>query len=327
MRARQENEVISVHAIAGTRVVLLGLDVKGDNHNSRVCGVESATVQLRPLDLGAYEDDAIKMQNKPIHRVFVGFAIDRLDVSSKVRSSLNNGGKPIQKCLWYDSTVLPGREYEYSVRRVSIINPVRVLTATTHQGKYEQFGSAITVRITTEDPSKGKHGVYFNRGLTGSSYQRQFEEHQRYHLVNKFGNKVWKQVINPRTIPDSQVATKARAWLSRGLEEAFVEFIAQADDETYSLRATAYELTHPETIRAFAAAVERGVDVKIVRHWRGTYRPKTRRDELVRDNSGNIEHEWIPDGTTDASRKAIDAVGLSSFNDAKTWQDLSLIHI
>ena len=44
MRTRNENDILSVHAIAGTHCVLLGLDVKGyDDHQQSKPGIVSTT--------------------------------------------------------------------------------------------------------------------------------------------------------------------------------------------------------------------------------------------------------------------------------------------
>ena len=80
-----------------------------------------------------------------------------------------------------------------------------------------------------------------------------------------------------------------------------------------------YEFTHAETLQAFAEAVERGVDVKIIRHCKGVYHPKVKRNSIVKDDNGKAITEWIPDSTTLEADKAIKAVGFRSIDHAKTW--------
>lgn len=63
--------------------------------------------------------------------------------------------------------------------------------------------------------------------------------------------------------------------LSSGPEEALLPFINQADGPRFKIQASVLE--------AFAAALERGVDVKIVRHYRRTVRAKVRRDKIITD--------------------------------------------
>lgn len=179
------------------------------------------------------------------------------------------------------------------------------------EGDFEPYGASLSVQVTTENPNdpNSTHGVFFNRGLTGARYVKKFGSHMKYHMLNKFGDKVWKQVINPRKL-DPASSKEAREWLSRGLEEALIGFIAQAKDPTYRLLGAVYEFTHVESIDAFAKAVERGVDVKIVRHCKGSYRPK----------KGKNGKEWIPDSTTESAAKAIDSQPFAKLEDAHKWQ-------
>ncbi|KAL9191413.1 hypothetical protein ACHAXT_001119 [Thalassiosira profunda] len=321
MRARSEEGGLSVHAIAGTHVVLLGLDVKG--YESSGTGSKpdlSAMMSVMTLDRRGRAKDVVgpSLRTRSSSSgskvkggsggAFVGFAIDRLDNASKESVSLNVDGRPVQKFHFGDYTVLPGREYVYTVRRMI-------------KGGSTSSGSSVTVKITTEDPTKGKHGIYFNRGVAGSkAYTQKFGGFRKHHLVSKFGSQQWRPIINPRLIPDMAKSEEALAWLSRGLEEALIEFISQAKGKDHRLLATVYEFTHPETVQAFASAVERGVDVKIVRHCKGTYRARVKRNDIVKDESGEIAKDWIPDGATDAAKKAIDGIGFASLEHAHTWQ-------
>ena len=176
----------------------------------------------------------------------------------------------------------------------------------------------LEICIKTED-NKGVHSIYFNRGVAGSrAYNNKFEKYRKWHLMTKYGIPVWRNIINPRSMPgpESQVAL---AWLSRGLEEALLEFISQASGEQFQLRAAVYEFTHEQTIDALADAVQRGVDVKIVRHCKGVYHPKVKRNSIVHDENGKPVSQWIPDTTTDEAAKAIRKVGFDSLEHAKTW--------
>jgi len=326
MRTRNEDDVLSVHAIAGTHCVLLGLDVKkgygqpmrddtstdlsvmlfgmaldSDGCRNGECKKVAATITTRAASTGVKVKDTSKA-------VFIGFAIEREDTKTKQRVSLNGGG-PIQKFHFGDYTVLPGKEYVYTVRRM-----------VTSRSKFVAFGSPVVVRISAVDPTKGTHGIYFNRGVAGSkAYTEKFGEFRKFTLVKKFGTCEWKSIINPRAIPDKEKSKEALAWLSRGLEEALLQFISQASGEEYQLLATVYEFTHEETIQAFASAVERGVNVKIIRHCKGSHRAKVKRNDIVKDESGNVVKDWIPDGPTEEAKKAIDAVGFTSLKHAHIW--------
>mmetsp|Transcript_13281 Transcript_13281/g.21600 ORF Transcript_13281/g.21600 Transcript_13281/m.21600 type:complete len:600 (+) Transcript_13281:41-1840(+) len=328
MRVRSGNNVLSVHVIAGTHVVLLGLDVKGYEPPKTDSSTDLSAVMTRlALDSDDLElhdgsvmttraaSSSIKVKNTS-RVVFVGFAIDRQDVLAKQSVSLNVDGKPIQKFHFGDYTALPGRQYEYTVRRM-----IKARSSYVSSSKFVAYGSPVAVKISTEDPTKGKHGIYFNRGVAGSkAYSEQFGEYRKHHLVKKFGHPQWKSIINPRSIPDPEKSKEALAWLSRGLEEALVQFISQANGREYRLLATVYEFTHEETIQAFASAVERGVDVKIVRHCKGSYRTRVKRNDIVKDEGGNVVKDWIPDDPTGSAKKATDAIGFSSLKHAHLWQ-------
>jgi phosphatidylserine/phosphatidylglycerophosphate/cardiolipin synthase-like enzyme len=333
MRSRNENSNLSVHAIAGTNVVILGLNLKDNVNFSGGGDLCPSTLSAVMSSLTVVDDDngadakkassqcsaLINNERPPSRDVFVGFAIDRRDLSTGKSISLNFDGKPIQKFHFGDYTVEKGSEYEYSVRRM-IKAPSRSGYSFFSRPKYLKVGSPLVVTITTEDPSSGKHGIYFNRGVAGSqAYAEKFGEFRKWHKINKYGTPHWTSIINPLSIPDPAKKKEACAWLSRGLEEAILEFISQAGDGNWQIRGTAYEFTHSEVIHAFAAAVERGVDVKIIRHVKGSYRPKTRYNDVVEDEDGKVVKEWVPDKTTNDAQRAIDAVGFHSLDHARIW--------
>ena len=343
MRTRNENDILSVHAIAGTHCVLLGLDLKGyDDHQQSKPGIVSTTtsttttttddqlsnmlsdLKLDSTELSANSTTTPKRTTRSSSServIFVGFAIDRKDCTTNKTVSLNANGNPIQKLHYGDYTVLPGRQYEYTVRRMIKTRTSSSSSTSSSKQCFAAYGSSVVVSVTTEDPTEGTHGIYFNRGVAGSKAFTEKFGPGKYHLVKKFGVPVWKSTINPRSMDDDPDKSKeALAWLSRGLEEALVQFITQASGKEFRLLATVYEFTHPETLQAFASAVERGVDVKIVRHCKGTYHTRVKRNDIVKDDSGKILKDWTPDGTTDSAKKAIDSVGFASLNDAHTWQ-------
>jgi phosphatidylserine/phosphatidylglycerophosphate/cardiolipin synthase-like enzyme len=214
MRNRAKKNGISVHGIAGSYVVLLGMDV-----------------------------------NEQMRKGLLGFLIERVDRTEDQRywlngfktfehnasqnpgtlvSTLNN---PIQDFHWGDYTAKPGHTYIY-----------RVVPA---YGTPENLvqGPGVELTISTENEDEGSHAVFFNRGVAGS---------QAY--ARKFGN------VPPNEVEDN----KAFDWLSRGLLEAMVGFIRQADGSSWSLRASVYEFTYIPVLEEFRAAIERGVDVRII---------------------------------------------------------------
>jgi phosphatidylserine/phosphatidylglycerophosphate/cardiolipin synthase-like enzyme len=100
----------------------------------------------------------------------------------------------------------------------------------------------VSCRLKTEAELASKHSVWFYRGIAGS---------QAY--AREFGT----------ATPDS-VGDKAKRWLSRGLEEALLAFIAQAKDTTFGLRGALYKFKHEPVIDALALAQKRCKDVKLV---------------------------------------------------------------
>jgi len=84
--------------------------------------------------------------------------------------------------------------------------------------------------------------VFFNRGAIASQeYARRFLNQD----------------------PD-QVGTPAYVWLSRGLIEAFIAFLARAVDNHWSIHGAIYEFQWPATLAAVKAAHDRGVEVAIL---------------------------------------------------------------
>ncbi len=91
---------------------------------------------------------------------------------------------------------------------------------------------SVSVKVTTESPEGGDHDVYFNRGAAASQqYARTFHNH-----------------------PPDQEGPAAWAWLSRGLGEALLGFIAQANGSEWGLRVAAYEFTYPPVLQALRKA-------------------------------------------------------------------------
>ncbi|AUP79772.1 phospholipase D-like domain-containing protein [Flavivirga eckloniae] len=206
MRLKNEVNGVSLHVIAGTHVVLLCLDVN-----------ETARKEL--LGFTFVRKNTATGEVKPLK----GFKQFK-ENASKSDTEL------IQAFLWGDYTAEPNTNYEYTA------------TPVYRTPENKKNGSEIKIEITTENPDKGKHGVFFNRGTVGQAYAR------------KFKNK------NPDKVPNNE----AYHWLSRGLEEAMLAFIAEAKGKDYSLRVAAYEFDYVPVIQALYDASKRGADVKIV---------------------------------------------------------------
>jgi phosphatidylserine/phosphatidylglycerophosphate/cardiolipin synthase-like enzyme len=182
-------------------------------------------------------------------RGVLGFAIERTDHTEDERywlrglrtfehsdpgapgqfvSTLEN---PFQSFLWGDYTAKTRHSYSY-----------RIVAMRGEPGDLQQ-GEEVEVQIETEDDAAGTHAVFFNRGVAGS---------QAY--ARKFGDEA------PSEVPNGE----AWRWLSRGLEEALIAFIGQAQGQRYSLRAALYEFQYEPVLSAFKVASEGGADVQIV---------------------------------------------------------------
>ncbi len=216
MRVRSSNAGVSAQAIAGTYVVLLGLDATAAKRK----GLLGFAIQR--TDHKAKEEYWLKG-----YRTF-----KETDPNPPPATLVSTLDHPVQGFLWGDYTAKPETRYTYRI--VPVYGRPKAL----------KQGPGVEINVTTEPVDKGTHGVYFNRGVAGSqAYARKFGTRQ----PNEF-------------LPDR----KAYLWLSRGLEEGMLAFIAQAKDSSYSLRAAFYEFNWPPVLDAFRVASEKGADVKIV---------------------------------------------------------------
>jgi phosphatidylserine/phosphatidylglycerophosphate/cardiolipin synthase-like enzyme len=282
MRAREpvkptKTTDLSVHSIAGTEVVLLGLNVSR-RARERLLGFE-----IRRTD-GKQE------------KWLAGGKSFR-DVALAPGERADSRTAPIQEFLWGDYEAKPKKHYAYTVT-----------------AKYAPPGrpdiKPVTVEVDTEDPDDGRHGVFFNRGVAGSqAYSRLFGAYRRFYLTEKLGRQSWQAFIRPDTLPDRS----AWQWLSRGLEEAMIRFIRQAQGPRYGLRAAAYELDYLPVLLEFAAALESGADVRIVHHAKRVTRQELRRGQPVK-----VEKL---DEIADAARVALLRVGIKDKSNTTRWQE------
>lgn len=148
MRNSKTVSGLTVKAVAGTHVVLLGMNL-----------------------------------SKQSARRLLGFAIQREDHTEDERywmsgmktfeatdPGMAHGGQassrqhPFQSFQWSDYSAKPGHEYTYRV--VALRGTPTSL----------QEGETVEVKITTESEDQGQHAVYFNRGAVGTQeYARRFQ--------------------------------------------------------------------------------------------------------------------------------------------------------
>ncbi len=192
----------------------------------------------------------------------LGFSIERTDVGTGDRRWLPNSLRfmsdpdshwvttaraPLQKFRWGDYTTEPGRLYRYRVvaRYGTPADIIAQGVLAERPGGFDAVPGGVLLELRTEDNRNDHTSVFFNRGAAAS---------QAY--VAKFGDN------DPDDIPD------ALTWLSRGLEEALVAFIAKANGPDYALHGCIYEFEKPTPIKALQQAQARGADVRIVYHAR-----------------------------------------------------------
>ena len=220
MRSRNTADSLQVHAVAGSFVVLFGIDLP-----------------------------------KRFTKNLLGFAIERTDRAKKERywlrgmkvfeetsrgippgTSVSLRDHPLQSFQWGDYTAEPDHDYEYRV--VALYGTPKNLVVRRE----------VTVTVHTEPVDTGTHAVHFNRGVAASqAYAREFGRPPR----------------------DGDRTDPAYDWLSRGLEEALLEFIESAAGPGYALRGSVYEFSYPRVLDALKAAADRGADVKLVYDRRG----------------------------------------------------------
>ena len=216
MRARSIDADLEVYAVVGTHTVVLSMDFKQVPQ-----GLLGLAFERKDLKTGrrtwlegqkcfqAVVPDPVPGQKYPTHM------------------------HPIQSFMWKDFTVKPGQSYLYKVTPV-MGSPTQL-----------RYGDPTEVTVTAEKEWDGRHGIYFNRGVSGSqAYAERFP---------------------PTKISQLDEATRETAlrWLSRGLFEGLQAFIERARTGE-SLHGAFYEFHEPRTLALLKAARDRGVKVSLV---------------------------------------------------------------
>jgi phosphatidylserine/phosphatidylglycerophosphate/cardiolipin synthase-like enzyme len=142
---------------------------------------------------------------------------------------------PIQSLVWDDFTAEPGHDYTY------VFHPLAGAPKNLDRSR-----PAVSIDIRTEPLYGETHDVFFNRGVASS---------QAY--ARKFGN------VSPSNQPSQRKRREALQWLSRDLDEAMLRFIRTARSGD-AIRGCFYEFSYRPVLAALAAAIKRGVDVKLV---------------------------------------------------------------
>jgi phosphatidylserine/phosphatidylglycerophosphate/cardiolipin synthase-like enzyme len=148
MRKKETNGAIAVQAIAGSYVVLLGINLA----ESSSAGVLGFAIER----IDHTEDERYWLKG---FRTF-----EETDPNLPPGSLVSTLEHPIQAFLWGDFTAKPDHRYTY-----------RIVALRGKPKKLEQTDT-VDVTIATEDEVTGTHAVYFNRGVAGSqAYARKFK--------------------------------------------------------------------------------------------------------------------------------------------------------
>lgn len=146
MRSKASSGGLSVHAIAGTHVVLFGFDVP-KAQSKGLAGFALERTGTKPRHSGFYLDNFLLLEAND-----VGTDPDH-------SSHLN----PFQEFVWGDYTLAPGCEYEYLVE-ARYGNPGALTT-----------GASVKIAVRTESERGDAQDVFFNLGVAGSqAYARRF---------------------------------------------------------------------------------------------------------------------------------------------------------
>ena len=191
----------------------------------------------------------------------LGFAIERVSVGSGRRKWLNGllnfpnvslppgvpsptNVAPIQKFRWSDYTIEAGEKYQYSV--YPVYGPPDKLRL--------EAGPTVAVQ---PQPTAGRHIVHFNRAAAASqAFSRRFADIDRQMAEARKQGRLGEFRLPPEVL----------TWLSRGLLEQIVAFLAQAVNATWAVDIAIYEYELGAIREAVEAAHRRGAQVRIIYH-------------------------------------------------------------
>ena len=221
--------------------------------------------------------------NEAVRRDCLGFSIERTDVETGDRRWLPNmvrfpadqdtknvtsARAPIQKFRWGDYTTEPKRRYRYRVvaRRGTSKDILAQGVGAERPNAFDELPGGVAIEVLTEDCRADRTAIFFNRGAAASEA-----------YVRRFGKN------DPDKIPE------ALFWLSRGLNEAVLAFLAAATDKKFVLHAAIYEFQKDDLVDGLVRAKARGVDVSVVYH----ARDKGDEDHTKKRNEAAIQKAGI----------------------------------
>ena len=225
MRFTNNVPTLGVRAICGPHVITLAWNLRDADWDTFTDGLLGFAIERSQLKNGVITE-----------RYFLR-GIKRFEDKDKglpAGTPVPTSEHPIQSFQWADYTVKPERKYQYRI------------VPTYGQPKLMELreASATTIDVATPDAHRGKHSVYFNRGAAASqAYAREFPD-------------------NPHA-DQTKPHSRQMEWLSRGLFEALLAFVARAKSPAFSLRGAFYEFHYPPVGVAFKKAIDAGADVQL----------------------------------------------------------------
>jgi phosphatidylserine/phosphatidylglycerophosphate/cardiolipin synthase-like enzyme len=193
MRRKNTSGYLSVNAVAGSYVVLLGMDVTEESRSGL-------------LGFAIRRSDHTEGQTYWLS----GFkTFEATDPGLKPNVAVSTIDQPVQAFLWGDYTAKPNHVYTYTVVAVKG-TPAALLQ-----------DQQVSVDIATEDEDQGKHAIWFNRGVAGSqAYERKFHNQPPDKVPD---NKAWQWLS--RGLEEAMLAFIGKANGARfGIRAAVYEF-------------------------------------------------------------------------------------------------------
>jgi len=234
MRASTTKDGLTLRVIAGVNSVILGMDL-AESKRKGCLGFSIRRTDLGPTDkpLAPAKRPSRWLPNN------LRFPSDKSD------EKITSDRAPLQKFRWGDYTTRPGNRYRYQV--VPRYGKPAKLTPELDDS------AGVTVEVTTEDNASPETAVFFNRAAAASSaFQEKFPE----------------VTTETQLLGDGATAQQAREWLSRGLEEALLAFLAQAKGKSFALHAAIYEFQKPNLLAGLKQALDSGAEVQVAYHHR-----------------------------------------------------------
>jgi phosphatidylserine/phosphatidylglycerophosphate/cardiolipin synthase-like enzyme len=276
MRAGLTKNGLTLRVVAGTHSAILGIDLQ-ENKRAGCLGFS-----IQRTDLGPAADPLPEGQRATRWLSnMLRFPSDTLDPA---KNPITTDRAPLQKFRWGDYTLEPASRYRFTVvPRYG--KPGKLKTR-------PELADGVEVEVTTEDPAAPESAVFFNRAAAAS---KAFAEH--FPKVKDLA-------------ADTPEAAAARAWLSNGLGEAILAFLAQAKDDSFALHAAVYEFQKPELLRGIRDAAARGAEVRVVYH----HRKKGAADTTAAKNDAAIKAAGLgPDIVTPRESDPQDAIMHNKF--------------